>query len=174
MDFLVNEMGLLSSLIAKRPRVITQSWEKRIVPRGLFALELLSKGLVEKEFNLNALFGASEELFIEKFVNRYKADAPELLKLYQEKYDLSKNWKAGGTSNSGSTVRRVDSFGDSEDSSSSVEANLEFPKPKKDKKKKNKKKKEKKKKKRKNKKQMVEDHECALEGLKRRSNYDEN
>ncbi|XVE82109.1 hypothetical protein DITRI_Ditri15bG0120900 [Diplodiscus trichospermus] len=95
MDFLVNKMGLQSSLIAKRPRVITQSLEKRIVPRGLFALELLSKGLVEKEFNLEALFEASEKMFIEKFVNRYEADAPELLKLYQEKFDLSKSWKAG-------------------------------------------------------------------------------
>ncbi|XWS53649.1 hypothetical protein CRYUN_Cryun10bG0018800 [Craigia yunnanensis] len=69
MDFLVNKMGLQSSVIAKYPRVITQSLEKRIVPR--------------------------EESFIEKFVNRYKADAPELLKLYQEKFHLSNNWKAG-------------------------------------------------------------------------------
>ncbi|XVE82106.1 hypothetical protein DITRI_Ditri15bG0120600 [Diplodiscus trichospermus] len=95
MDFLVNKMGLQPSLIAKRPRVITQSLEKRIVPRGLFTRELLSKGLVKKEFNLNALFEASEKMFIEKFVNCYKADAPELLKLYQEKFDLSKNRKAG-------------------------------------------------------------------------------
>ncbi|XVF62618.1 hypothetical protein PTKIN_Ptkin09bG0022700 [Pterospermum kingtungense] len=95
MDFLVNEMGLQPSLIAKRPRLITQSLEKRIVPRGLFAQDLLSKGLVKKELNLRAVFEASEKSFIEKFVNRYEADAPELLKLYQEKFDLSNNWKAG-------------------------------------------------------------------------------
>ncbi|XVE82108.1 hypothetical protein DITRI_Ditri15bG0120800 [Diplodiscus trichospermus] len=95
MDFLVNEMGLQSSLIAKRPRVITHSFERRIVPRGLFTQELLSKGLLKKEFKLMTAFDDSEKLFIEKFVNRYKADAPELLKLYQEKFDLSKNWKAG-------------------------------------------------------------------------------
>lgn len=95
MDFLVKEMGLQSSLIAKRPRVVTQSFEKRIVPRGLFARELLSKGLIKKELNLETLFEASEELFIEKFVNCYEANAPELLKIYQEKFDLSINWKAG-------------------------------------------------------------------------------
>ncbi|XVF28355.1 hypothetical protein REPUB_Repub15cG0022500 [Reevesia pubescens] len=98
MDFLVNEMGLQSSLIAKRPRVITQSLEKRIVPRGLFARDLLSKGLVKKKFELQALFESSEKSFIEKFVNRYKADAPELLKLYQEKFDLSSNWKPSRSS----------------------------------------------------------------------------
>ncbi|XVF62616.1 hypothetical protein PTKIN_Ptkin09bG0022500 [Pterospermum kingtungense] len=95
MDFLVSEMGLQPSLIAKRPRVITQSLEKRIVPRGLFTQDLLSKGLVKKKLNLGAVFEASEKLFIEKFVNRYEADAPELLKLYQQKFDLSNNWKAG-------------------------------------------------------------------------------
>ncbi|XVF28356.1 hypothetical protein REPUB_Repub15cG0022600 [Reevesia pubescens] len=95
MDFLVKEMGLQPSLIAKRPRVITQSLEKRIVPRGLFARDLLSKGLVKKKFTLYALFESSEKLFIEKFVTCYKADAPELLKLYQQKLDLSNNWKAG-------------------------------------------------------------------------------
>ncbi|XP_022721945.1 uncharacterized protein LOC111279239 [Durio zibethinus] len=95
MDFLTNKMGLQSSIIAKRPLVITQSLEKRIVPRGLFALDLLSKGLVKKEFNLEALFEDSEKLFIEKFVNRYEADALELLKLYQEKFDLSNKPKAG-------------------------------------------------------------------------------
>ncbi|XVF62614.1 hypothetical protein PTKIN_Ptkin09bG0022300 [Pterospermum kingtungense] len=95
MDFLVSEMGLQPSLIAKRPRVITQSLEKRIVPRGLFAKDLLSRGLVKKELNLEAVFEASEKSFIEKFVNRYEADAPELLKLYQEKFDLSNNRKAG-------------------------------------------------------------------------------
>ncbi|XVF62619.1 hypothetical protein PTKIN_Ptkin09bG0022800 [Pterospermum kingtungense] len=95
MDFLVNKMGLQPSLITKRPRLITQSLEKRIVPRGLFAQDLLSKGLVKKELNLRAVFEASEKSFIEKFVNRYEADAPELLKLYQQKFDLSNNWKAG-------------------------------------------------------------------------------
>ncbi|XP_022741085.1 transcription termination factor MTERF8, chloroplastic-like [Durio zibethinus] len=92
MDFLVNRMGFQSLRIAKHPRILLMSLEKRIVPRGLFALDLLSKGVI-KHINLRALLGPSDSSFIEKFVNRYDA---ELLKLYQEKLDLSKNWKMGG------------------------------------------------------------------------------
>ncbi|XP_022760542.1 uncharacterized protein LOC111306837 [Durio zibethinus] len=92
MDFLVNKMGIQSSLIAKRPRILLMSLEKKIVPRGLFALDLLSKGVI-KRINLQALLETSDDLFIEKFVSCYKEEASELLKLYQEKLNLSKNWK---------------------------------------------------------------------------------
>ncbi|XWS14050.1 hypothetical protein CRYUN_Cryun36dG0090500 [Craigia yunnanensis] len=95
MDFLVNKMGFQSLLIAKNPRILLMSLEKKIVPRGLFALDLLSKGVI-KGINLRTLFGTSDSLFIEKFVNRSKAEASELLKLYQEKLVLSKNWKMDG------------------------------------------------------------------------------
>ncbi|XP_017979750.1 PREDICTED: uncharacterized protein LOC18594132 [Theobroma cacao] len=40
-------------------------------------------------------FMKSTHLFIEKFVNRFKVEVSELLKLYQEKLNLSKNWKIG-------------------------------------------------------------------------------
>ncbi|KHG00494.1 Histone H3.3 [Gossypium arboreum] len=68
-----------TSVIARRPRVLTQSLKKRIVPRGLFVRDLLSKGLVKKELSVQALFEASEKSFIDKFVDRYKGDAHELL-----------------------------------------------------------------------------------------------
>ncbi|MBA0808304.1 hypothetical protein Gohar_024055 [Gossypium harknessii] len=61
-----------------RTRVLTQSLEKRIVPRGLFVRDLLSKGLVKKELSVQALFEASEKSFIDKLVNRYKGDVHEL------------------------------------------------------------------------------------------------
>ncbi|PPD81510.1 hypothetical protein GOBAR_DD21543 [Gossypium barbadense] len=70
-----------TSVIARRPRVLTQSLEKRIVPRGLFVRDLLSKGLVKKELSVQALFEASEKSFIDKLVNRYKGDAHELLEV---------------------------------------------------------------------------------------------
>ncbi|KAK6254530.1 hypothetical protein SCA6_015835 [Theobroma cacao] len=92
MDFLVNKMGFRSSIFAKRPRILMMSLDKKIVPRGLFALDLLSKGII-KRVNLQALLETSDNLFIEKFVNRFKAEESELLKLYQEKLNLSKNWK---------------------------------------------------------------------------------
>ncbi|XP_007035537.2 PREDICTED: transcription termination factor MTERF8, chloroplastic isoform X1 [Theobroma cacao] len=94
MDFLVNKMGFQSLLIAKRPRILMMSLDKKIVPRGLYAQDLLSKGLI-RHVNLQALLETSDDLFVEKFVNRFKAEASELLKLYQEKLNHSKNWKIG-------------------------------------------------------------------------------
>ncbi|XP_039058897.1 uncharacterized protein LOC120202544 [Hibiscus syriacus] len=95
MDFLVNKMGLSPSVIAKRPRLLLMSMEKKIAPRGLFALDLLSKGVI-KRINLHALLGPSDHVFIEHFINRHKSEASQLLKLYHEKLDLSKNWRVDG------------------------------------------------------------------------------
>ncbi|XWS14048.1 hypothetical protein CRYUN_Cryun36dG0090300 [Craigia yunnanensis] len=71
MDFLVNKMGFQSLLIANQPSVLTRSFEKRIVPRGLFAQDLLSKGLI-KNFILSSVFDASEKVFLQWFVNKYE------------------------------------------------------------------------------------------------------
>ncbi|KHG03736.1 Pentatricopeptide repeat-containing -like protein [Gossypium arboreum] len=96
MDFLVNKMGCSPSFIAKRPRLLLMSMEKKIVPRFLFAWDLLSKGVI-KNINLHALLETSEHLFIEKFVNCYKPEeASRMLKLYHEKLDLSKNLRMDG------------------------------------------------------------------------------
>ncbi|XP_022760525.1 transcription termination factor MTERF6, chloroplastic/mitochondrial-like [Durio zibethinus] len=92
MDFLVNKMGFQSLLIANQPSIFGRSLEKVIVPRGLFAQDLLSKGLI-KDFRLSALFGTSEKVFVQKFVNQYEDKAPELLKLYKEKMDLAVGYK---------------------------------------------------------------------------------
>ncbi|KAK6229343.1 hypothetical protein SCA6_018294 [Theobroma cacao] len=54
MDFLVNKMGFRSSIFAKRPRILMMILDKKIVPRGLFALDLLSKGII-KRVNLQDL-----------------------------------------------------------------------------------------------------------------------
>ncbi|XP_039049479.1 uncharacterized protein LOC120190473 [Hibiscus syriacus] len=95
MDFLVNKMGFPSSVIVKRPRILEMSMENRIVPRGLFAIDLLSKGVI-KCINVQPLLGTTDRLFVEKFINRHKAEASQLLKLYHEKLDLSKNWRVNG------------------------------------------------------------------------------
>ncbi|MBA0797699.1 hypothetical protein Gohar_008370, partial [Gossypium harknessii] len=84
LDFLVNEMGFQSLILANHPSVISRSLEKRIVPRALFARELLSKGLI-KDLKFSVVFGTSEKVFVQRFVNQYKDKAPELLKLYEEK-----------------------------------------------------------------------------------------
>ncbi|KAL4273527.1 hypothetical protein GQ457_13G026670 [Hibiscus cannabinus] len=86
MDFLVNEMGFRTSIITFEPTIFARSLEKRIAPRGLFALDLLSRGLI-KDLSLRTIFATSEKAFIQKFMNQYKDKAPELLKLYEEKLE---------------------------------------------------------------------------------------
>ncbi|TYI95852.1 hypothetical protein E1A91_D01G028100v1 [Gossypium mustelinum] len=88
MDFLVNKMGYSSTLVAKQSSILRQSLEKRIVPRALFARELLSQGLVT-DFKLSVLFHTSEKVFVDRFVNK----APDLLKLYKEKLNASEKKK---------------------------------------------------------------------------------
>ncbi|KAF5752214.1 hypothetical protein HS088_TW01G00122 [Tripterygium wilfordii] len=89
MDYLVNVMGLESSVICRSPGILSYSMEKRIVPRGSVAQILLLKGLI-KERSLYRLFSCTENLFLEKFVKCYEEEAPELLKLYTEKLGLSR------------------------------------------------------------------------------------
>ncbi|XP_057481117.1 uncharacterized protein LOC130768129 [Actinidia eriantha] len=90
MEFLVNKMGLESSLVASRPKLVSLSLEKRTVPRCAVYQVLLSKGLImSNAISLMTLLVSSEKRFIEKVVNRYKDEAPELLKLSTEKLDLS-------------------------------------------------------------------------------------
>ncbi|KAL5785289.1 hypothetical protein ACOSQ2_007681 [Xanthoceras sorbifolium] len=90
MDFLVNKMDMESSSISKRPDVIVLSMEKRFIPRAAVFHFLLSKGLINrKDTNLITLFTCLEKAFLQKFVNSYN-EAPQLLKLYQEKLVISK------------------------------------------------------------------------------------
>ncbi|WJZ86937.1 hypothetical protein VitviT2T_006350 [Vitis vinifera] len=88
MDFFVNKMGRESSLIAHRPFLIGLSLEKRIIPRYSVVQVLLSKGLINKDISLVVLFESTEKTFLERFVNAYKEEAPQLIKLYQEKINL--------------------------------------------------------------------------------------
>ncbi|XVE82099.1 hypothetical protein DITRI_Ditri15bG0119900 [Diplodiscus trichospermus] len=56
-------MGFDSTLVAKQSSILRVNLEKVIVPRALFAQELLSRGLVNNDLTLSALFHASEEVF---------------------------------------------------------------------------------------------------------------
>ncbi|KAK2646013.1 hypothetical protein Ddye_021208 [Dipteronia dyeriana] len=91
MDFFVNKMGLESSFIAKHPVFIALSLQKRLIPRAAVFQFLLTKGLIKKSkhTHLVTLFKSTEKAFLEKFVNSYD-EAPQLLKLYKEKLDLSR------------------------------------------------------------------------------------
>ncbi|PPR90765.1 hypothetical protein GOBAR_AA29917 [Gossypium barbadense] len=84
----INEAFRSLTRIAKQPSFLTRSLEKRIMPRALFARELISQGLVN-EFKLSVLFDTSEKVFIRMLVDRFVNKAPDLLKLYREKLKIS-------------------------------------------------------------------------------------
>ncbi|XP_050240118.1 uncharacterized protein LOC126689108 [Quercus robur] len=90
MDFLVNNMGMESSLIKKHSVLFSLSLEKRLIPRGLVLQVLLSKGLVKKNFQMHAYFECPEKTFLQKFVMIHEDEASELLKLYKGSLDSSK------------------------------------------------------------------------------------
>ncbi|GMN46499.1 hypothetical protein TIFTF001_015677 [Ficus carica] len=89
MDFFMSKMGLRPCLIAKNPAILSLSLKKRVIPRYSIFQALLSKGLVKKEVSLNQLFMVSEDKFLQKFVAAHGEEAPQLLKLYEEKLRLS-------------------------------------------------------------------------------------
>ncbi|XP_059630176.1 uncharacterized protein LOC132273173 [Cornus florida] len=89
LNFCVNTMGWQSSVIAHRPKLMTLSLSKRIIPRCSVLQVLLSKGLIKKPISLQVLLESTERVFLHKFVTCYE-EAPRLLKLYQEKLELSK------------------------------------------------------------------------------------
>ena len=89
MRFFVKKMGKESAWIAGRPALLSLSLEKRIIPRYSVVEVLLSKGLITKDFSLSAVFQSTENMFLQKFVNPYEEEAPELLNLYQKKVRIS-------------------------------------------------------------------------------------
>ncbi|XP_059632706.1 transcription termination factor MTERF6, chloroplastic/mitochondrial-like [Cornus florida] len=84
LNFYVNTMGWESSLIAHRPQLMSFSLGKRIIPRCSVLQVLLSKGLIKKPVCALTLLRSGESLFLNKYVTCYE-EAPQLLKLYQEK-----------------------------------------------------------------------------------------
>ncbi|KAM7479587.1 hypothetical protein LguiA_027800 [Lonicera macranthoides] len=84
MDFLVNKMGWNASDVVKCPCVVLYSLENRIIPRCLVVQFLLSKGLIKKK-HLMTVIGMAKKKFLNKFVDPYCAEFPEVLNLYVPK-----------------------------------------------------------------------------------------
>ncbi|CAK8531730.1 unnamed protein product [Lathyrus sativus] len=85
MDFWVNQLGWDVMALAKQPRVLTFSLEKRIAPRAAVVQFLLNNGLRSKNLTLTYPFILSEKKFIYAFIKRYEKESFYLLKLYEEK-----------------------------------------------------------------------------------------
>ncbi|GKV31500.1 hypothetical protein SLEP1_g40186 [Rubroshorea leprosula] len=90
MDFFVNKMGLSSSYVAERPALLSYSLKNRIIPRCSVLQVVLSKGLVKDGFSLLSVVSVTEDKFLQKYVTCCKDEAPQLMKLYQEKLSISK------------------------------------------------------------------------------------
>ena len=83
MGFWVGQLGWDYTALISSPTLFSYSLEKRVAPRALVVQYLLSKGLVKKSASLVTPFGMSDELFLQKYVKRFKEETPRLLELYQ-------------------------------------------------------------------------------------------
>lgn len=88
MDMVINKAGFKPSDIVQRPKSLTCSLEKRIVPRCLVYQNLLERGLIRKKWSLRVLLEVPEKQFLNKITMCSNEAAPELLKLYKEKLEL--------------------------------------------------------------------------------------
>ncbi|KAG8369997.1 hypothetical protein BUALT_Bualt14G0071800 [Buddleja alternifolia] len=83
-DLLVNRMGFDSSIVLRRPDILSCSFEKRMKPRSLVYMALLEKGLIKRDTNIVSVFKCNESDFLKKFVHCYEEANPGLLKVYQK------------------------------------------------------------------------------------------
>ncbi|XP_026418266.1 uncharacterized protein LOC113313687 isoform X2 [Papaver somniferum] len=80
-DYLVNQMGVSSLLIAKCPVILSYSLEKRIIPRISVHRILTDKGLMKDKISLYTILQMGRESFLDKFIIKFEQQAPELLKV---------------------------------------------------------------------------------------------
>ncbi|KAI3469416.1 hypothetical protein Pfo_026079 [Paulownia fortunei] len=90
MDLFANKMACDFSVLLRRPQILSLGFEKTIAPRCAFYQVLLSKGLIKQDSSLAAMLECPQRLFLARYVLRFKEEAPELLKLYQETLSASK------------------------------------------------------------------------------------
>ncbi|XP_058726495.1 uncharacterized protein LOC131597849 [Vicia villosa] len=91
MSFWVNQLGWDVLALAKVPRVFGASLERRIIPRGSVVHYLWKNGLLKRNASLSSPFVINEKKFLEIYINPFKEEASDLLKLYQEKLNLAQN-----------------------------------------------------------------------------------
>ncbi|KAI5650704.1 hypothetical protein M9H77_36709 [Catharanthus roseus] len=88
MEFLVSKFGLSPSDVLRQPKVTNFSLQHRIFPRSVIYQALSKKELVPKDFRFWIFLEVSEEKFLQRFVEPFQDEAPELLALYQKALPL--------------------------------------------------------------------------------------
>ncbi|RHN73219.1 putative transcription regulator mTERF family [Medicago truncatula] len=96
MNFWVNQLGWDALAIAKTPRVLGASLERRIIPRASVVEYLLKRGLHKKEASLTSPFIVIDKTFYDMYINRFKEESSYLLKLYEENLNLAQTKEKTG------------------------------------------------------------------------------
>ncbi|CAL9754669.1 unnamed protein product [Musa acuminata subsp. burmannicoides] len=81
MEFLVNETRCAPSYLAPRPRILSMSLEKRLIPRYRILMGLKSRGVHIGHLQMITYMLYPEKKFLEEFVIRH-TQFPELIELY--------------------------------------------------------------------------------------------
>jgi mTERF domain-containing protein len=79
----IKQFGWDPLILLIAPDIFGFSIEKRLIPRASVVQYLLSNGLMKKDASLVTPFFFTDELFLQKYVNRFEEEAYRLLKLYQ-------------------------------------------------------------------------------------------
>lgn len=83
--FLIKKMGWSASDVWSCPIVIMHSLENWTMPRCFVVQFLLSKGVVSKDITLSSVIVQMENLFKERYVDKYCLKYPVVLDLYKRK-----------------------------------------------------------------------------------------
>nr|XP_043620160.1 uncharacterized protein LOC122592007 [Erigeron canadensis] len=90
MEFLVNKMGVETSVIAKNSILISLSFEKRIVPRCLVYQYCKDKGLMNNKNHVGfSWWLRCSESVLAKRLEKYEKKSPGVLEFYRKKLDLA-------------------------------------------------------------------------------------
>ncbi|KAL2540529.1 Mitochondrial transcription termination factor family protein [Abeliophyllum distichum] len=84
MDFFINEMKWEPAVVVRSPAVLLYSLEKRIIPRCNVITILMQKGFLKENFPVMSFLKYNEKDFLNKFVDNYKDDLPQLVDVYSQ------------------------------------------------------------------------------------------
>ncbi|XP_041018554.1 uncharacterized protein LOC121260671 isoform X2 [Juglans microcarpa x Juglans regia] len=90
MGFFVNNLKMKPSMISKNPNLLLLSLEKRIIPRCSVLQLLMSKGLIEEDTSILHTFKMTEKTFVEKLVEKYQNEVPDVIRAHQGKIEFTK------------------------------------------------------------------------------------
>ncbi|XP_047313074.1 transcription termination factor MTERF15, mitochondrial-like [Impatiens glandulifera] len=89
MEFLVNKVGVNPVEISRCPTVLLFSMEKRVIPRCSVVKVLMLKGLLEKDFAISYVLTPTDKAFVNRFIDKYEEDVPELVNVFHGKIQFS-------------------------------------------------------------------------------------